>query len=179
MEEYKFRNRNLFENLLRYDEKEEAEQLKLSYKISLGNDLNPKMLTLICSSWIDTTFISQIVKNENEKEWNDFLSLSIDELKKHYDFGQEMPPSKWCSFVEDAIEEVEIAIIRFWLRMWSDESLSCFYKMISHTYSKTICLCTGVEILEYDIKNELDRRNENGTNKDCDEEWPTYHFDLV
>lgn len=176
MEEYKFRNRNLYSNLLSYDEKKEAEQLKLSYKISIGNDLNPEMLQLICSSWIDTTFRYKIVKNE--KEWNDYLSLIIDELKKHYDFGQEMPPSKWCSFVEYAIEEVEIAIRRFWLRMWSDESLSYFYKMISHTNEKTIPLCYGVEIWDYEIRDELDRRNENGTNKDCDEEWPTYHFDL-
>ncbi len=161
--------------MLRYDEKEEEEQLKLSYKISLGKKLDPEMLQLICSSWIDNTFRYRFVK---DGEWNACLSAIIEGLNYDYDFGQEMPPSKWCAFVEDAIDEVEMAIRRFWLRMWSDESLSNFYKMISCTNFNTIRLCTGVEVWDYEIKDELDRRNENGTSKDCDEEWTTYHFDL-
>lgn len=134
------------------------------YGYYFGKDLDALSLRDIVRRWVDIYF--PITAN---KEFDDYIQQIVNEMKddEEYCWGKGMSLEQFKLFVDDAIEEVAYVIQKFWLRMWSDDHLKVLMKMLEH--GGKFKPCKGVEISDYDIECELNRREKE---KLEDDPWP-------
>lgn len=145
----------------------DEEAMEYFFNDSVGKELDALRLSSIVRRWVNIDL--PILMN---KEFDDYLEKIAEYMKsdKEYNWGHEMTREQWNLFVKDAVEEVAHIIQKFWLRMWSNDSLKVLGKMLEH--GERIKPCKGVEISRYQVEEEFARREEKPKEKDIP--WPFF-----